>query len=81
MIIIVSPLNSSLKTWEEFVVEVRRMVMRRLIEAAFITLALAIIANPTLLTTGVSLFQGSGQQVGVHSENIALGSARIQPQK
>lgn len=55
--------------------------MKRLIEAAFITLALAIVANPALLTTGVSLFQVSSQQVGINSENIALGSARIQPHK
>jgi hypothetical protein len=55
--------------------------MKRLIEAAFITLALAIVANPALLTTAVSLFQVSGQQVGIHSENIALSPTRIQPQK
>jgi hypothetical protein len=81
MIIIVSPVSSSFKTWDDFVIEVRGTMMKRLIEAAFITLALAIVANPTLLTIGVSFFQVSGQQVGIHSENIALDSARIQSQK
>ena len=81
MIIIVFPLSTSFKTWNAFVIEVRAIVMKRLIEAAFITLALAIVANPALLTTGVSLFQVSSQQVGINSENIALGSARIQPHK
>jgi hypothetical protein len=56
-------------------------MMKRLIEAVIITIALAIVADPVLLTTGFSLFQVSGQQVGINSENIALGTVQIQTDK
>ncbi len=51
--------------------------MKRLIEAVIITLALAIVAEPALLTTGAKLFQVSGQPVGMNSGNIALGTVEI----
>lgn len=51
--------------------------MKRLIEAVIITIALAIAADPALLTTGATLFQVSGQSVDMNSGNIALGTAQI----
>ncbi len=55
--------------------------MKRLIEAVIITVALALVAEPALLTTGISMFQVSEQQVGINSDNIALGTAGIQTHK
>ena len=51
--------------------------MKRLIEAMIITIVLAIAADPTLVTTGVTFFQVSGQPVGINSENIALDPVQI----
>ena len=55
--------------------------MKRLIEAVVITVVLAVVADPALLMTGISLLGGAGQVVSVNTENIALGTARIQTYK
>jgi hypothetical protein len=59
----------------------RRVVMKRLIEAVIITIVLAIVADPALLTMGVTLFQVSGQPVGINSGNIALDPVQIPNEK
>lgn len=55
--------------------------MKRLIEAIIITLVLAIVAEPTLLTVGLTFFQVSGQSVGINSGNIALDPIQIPTEK
>lgn len=51
--------------------------MKRLIEAMIITIVLAIVADPVLVTIGVTFFQVSSQSIGVNSENIALDPAQM----
>jgi hypothetical protein len=55
----------------------RRVVMKRLIEAMIITIVLAIVADPALVTMGVTFFQVSGQPISINSENIALEPIQI----
>lgn len=55
--------------------------MKRLIEAVMITIVLAIVADPALVTRGVTFFQGSGQPVGINSGNIALDPVQIPNEK
>lgn len=55
--------------------------MKRVIEAIFITIVLAIVADPALLMTGISIFRGTGQMVSVNSESIALDTTQIQAYK
>jgi hypothetical protein len=55
----------------------RKVVMKRLIEAMIITIVLAIVADPTLVTMSVTFFQVSGQPISINSENIALEPMQI----
>lgn len=55
--------------------------MKRLIEAIIITIVLVIVADPALLTLGITFFQVSGQSVGINSENIALEPVQIPNEK
>lgn len=55
--------------------------MKKLIEAMMITIVLAIVADPALLTLGITFFQGSGQSVGINFGNIALDPVQIPNEK
>ena len=55
--------------------------MKRLIEAVIITVAIAIVADSTLFTTGISPFKVSGQQVNTNLESIAFGTVKNQTHK
>ena len=55
--------------------------MKRLIEAVMITIVLAVVADPALVTMGVTFFHVSGQSIGINSENIALDPDQIPNEK